>query len=171
MRFNGFNVVKVSNTPGARHGSFYTIQTTKTMLERQKRLLATGNATQSHYWINSSGTEYKTLGLGGYILKKTMNNSWNSRKKLYKQHMLRWHHLDYWWTILAKNFDADSVEELRKFQVINEHKCTHKMNKQQIESWRHLSNLPELFLWKDLWLRQFLMLTKIAMKNTRKFVY
>jgi len=49
MRFNGFNVVEVSNTPGARNGSFYKIQKTKTMLERQKRLLATGNATQSHY--------------------------------------------------------------------------------------------------------------------------
>jgi len=36
------------------------------------------------------------------------------------------------------------------FEEKNAQKFIHKLNKQQTERWRHLANLAELFLWKDL---------------------
>jgi len=80
------------------------------------------------------------------------------------------------WTVLAEKIDGNNIEG-QKIRSENPHKFIRKLNKQQTGRWRHLSNLAELFLWKDLWLRQFLMgtmLTKlgqIATKNALKFVH
>jgi len=70
------------------------------------------------------------------ILDRTSNPNPNSRKFI--------------GTILAKSFDVDSVEEGREFPGENAQKFVHKLHKRQIEQWRHLANLAELLLWKDL---------------------
>jgi len=73
----------------------------------------------------------------------------------------------------SKKIDRDDIEEW-KIWWENSQKFIHKLNKHQTERCCHVANLAELFLWKDLWPRQFLiriMLTKlgqIAMKNAKK---